>query len=79
MAACRSEAEKYYGEQVGLQVINRRHTSNGLKVKLAARLDRNNVEFIYCWLSPEDDPEQAAAVRADTPMVARIEPVPAVR
>jgi len=79
MAACRTEAERYYGQPVALQVVNRRHTSNGLKVKLAARLDADNVEFLHCWVSQEDAPDRVAAVRSDAPLVARIEPVPALR
>jgi hypothetical protein len=79
MAACRSEVEKYYGQQVELQIINRRHTSDGLKVKLAARLDRDNTEFLYCRLSYEDLYGQATAVRSAANLVARVEPVPVVR
>ena len=51
-------------------------SSSGVKVKLAARLDQDNAEFLICGLSNEDVNGQDLEARSGGTLAARVEPVP---
>jgi hypothetical protein len=52
--ACKSELQQYYGDQVDITLISKRRSSSGVQVKLAARTDRDNSEFVNCWVPNYD-------------------------
>jgi uncharacterized protein YyaL (SSP411 family) len=77
MEACRAEIEQYYGESRTLAVVSKRRIAEGTRVTLAARSDKDNAEFINCWIPNEErntDFSQGANTVATT-----VTPVPVVR
>ena len=55
--ACKSELQQYYGDQMDVTLISKRRSASGVQIKLAARKDRDNTEFVNCWVPHSDSGE----------------------
>lgn len=75
--ACRQEIQQYYGEERSLAVVNKRRGADGTRVTLAARSDRDNAEFIKCWI-PNEERDESLDLGNDK-LAARVSPVPVIR
>ncbi|MEM8662226.1 MAG: hypothetical protein AAGF35_15180 [Pseudomonadota bacterium] len=73
LAACQSELKLQYGQDMDVSVVNKRRSMDGVEVKLAARTDDNNVDFVNCWV-PRNDTAHPFDTGANT-MAVVIEPV----
>ena len=71
--SCQAEANRHYGKETPLRIVSKRRTAQGLQVRLSAQLDKDNAEFLVCWIPREQGPDQSNA------LAARIAPVPQVR
>ena len=74
--ACRGEIQQYYGEDKSLSVVNTRRGAEGTRVTLAARSDRDNAEFVNCWIPNNAEP-QSLDMSTDK-VAASISPVPVI-
>ena len=75
---CRSELNQHYGQEMDISMVSKRRNPAGVVVKLAARLDGNNVEFLNCWVPNKDEAHGSFEQHADTVAVT-VEPVPVIR
>lgn len=66
MKACQSELNQHYGEDMDISVVSKRRNPAGMEVKLAARLDEHNVEFLNCWVPSLSEAAQSFDQQADT-------------
>ncbi|MEP4146347.1 MAG: hypothetical protein ABJL54_03950 [Halioglobus sp.] len=77
METCRSEIEQYYGEERSLAIVSKRRIAEGTRVKIAARSDNDNAEFINCWI-PNVDTVDNYDSRSNA-FAATVTPVPVIR
>ena len=77
MDACRAEIEQYFGENRDLSVVSKRRIAEGTRVTLAARSNKDNAEFINCWI-PNEERGDAFNNGAET-VAATVTPVPVIR
>lgn len=75
--ACRGEIQQYYGENKSLSVVNTRRGADGTRVTLAARSNKDNAEFINCWI-PDNTEAEPLDLGSDK-LAATIKPVPVIR
>lgn len=74
MEACRSELNQHYGQEMDVSVVSKRRIPSGMNVKLAARLDQDNVEFLNCWV-PKDNAVAGEFDQSSGAFAVTIEPV----
>ncbi|RLQ21485.1 hypothetical protein DWB85_12040 [Seongchinamella sediminis] len=75
--ACRQEIQQYYGEDRSLAVVNKRRVAEGTRVTLAARSDKDNAQFINCWIANEERTQPLDL--GNDKVAASISPVPVIR
>lgn len=75
--ACRGDIQEYYGEDKTLSVVNKRRVAEGTRVTLAARSDKDNAQFINCWI-PNDVRAEPMNLGSNK-LAASITPVPVIR
>jgi hypothetical protein len=51
---CMAELQAYYGEDTQLNLIDRRRSHYGTRMRVAARLDADNSYFANCWVATDD-------------------------
>ncbi len=51
---CKAEIHGMYGEHTELALIDTRHGMNGISIRVAARLDDDNSNFVTCWIPRSD-------------------------
>jgi hypothetical protein len=51
---CMAELQTYYGEDTELNLIDRRRSQYGTRMRVAARLDADNSYFANCWVATDD-------------------------
>ena len=78
METCQSELNQHYGQEMDISVVSKRRNPAGVEVKLAARVDEDNVEFLNCWVPNKDEASGSFDQRADTVAIT-VEPVPVIR
>ena len=75
LAVCEAEIQRHYGDSSEIMLVSQRQYGHGTRMKVAARLDRDNSRFATCWVTPDDiaalQGEQASEV-----LVAASEPAP---
>ena len=54
MAVCREQLSQHYEEYTTFSMVRRRHFAEGVRVQVAAHVDRDNSLFATCWVSNED-------------------------
>jgi len=54
LAACKAELHAYYGEDTELNLVDRRRSQHGTRMRVAARLDADNSYFATCWIARDD-------------------------
>ena len=72
--ACKSEVRQHYGKNMEVMVVSKRRIPSGAQVKLAARLDRDNIEFINCWV-PSNEAGYSGYGRDSNTFATRLESV----
>ena len=75
---CQSELNQHYGQKMDISVVSKRRNPAGVEVKLAARLDENNVEFLNCWVPNNGEAHGSFDQHADTVAIT-VEPVPIIQ
>ena len=78
MDACKVEVNQRFGQEMDIRVINKRRIPAGVEVKLAARLDRDNVEFLNCWVPNSEAAGNALDHRSDV-LAVTVRPVPVIQ
>jgi hypothetical protein len=78
MEACRSELNEHYGQEMDVSVVSKRRAPAGVEVKLAARLDQDNVEFLNCWV-PKNDIAGGDFEQRSNAVAITIKPVPVIQ
>lgn len=78
LQACRAELQQYYGEERELMVVSKRRIAEGTRVTLSAREDRDNTEFVNCWI-PNDDARGNQFRQGSDTVAATITPVPVIQ
>jgi hypothetical protein len=51
---CMAELHAYYGEDTELNLVDRRRSQYGTRMRVAARLDADNSYFANCWVATDD-------------------------
>ena len=51
---CKAEIHDMYGEHTELALIDTRHGMAGIRMRVAARLDDDNSNFVTCWIPKLD-------------------------
>jgi len=51
---CMAELQAYYGEGTELNLVDRRRSQYGTRMRVAARLDADNSYFANCWVATDD-------------------------
>lgn len=74
---CRAEIEQYYGEERNLAIVSKRRIAEGTRVKIAARSDNDNAEFINCWIPNVDTVDNYDS--GSNAFAATVTPVPVIR
>ena len=74
METCKSEVRQHYGANMEVMVVSKRRIPSGMQVKLAARLDRDNIEFLNCWV-PSNEAGDVGYGRDSNTFATRLEPV----
>lgn len=77
MDACKSEVNQRFGQEMEISLVNKRRIQAGLEVKLAARLDRDNVEFLNCWV-PNNDAAGGGFNQRANAVAVTVKPVPII-
>ena len=72
LAVCEADVREHYGEQVDVALVNKRRYAEGVKMRVAARLDEDNARFASCWVTPGDVVAFELGRRADRGMVAAL-------
>jgi hypothetical protein len=54
LAVCMTELHAHYGEDVELNLVDRRRNQSGTKMRVAAKLDADNSYFATCWVAKND-------------------------
>lgn len=54
MAVCRAELETFYGTDARFDLVDKKRFSHGTRMKVAARVDADNVYFATCWVDSAD-------------------------
>ncbi len=54
VAQCMAELQAYYGEDTELNLVDRRRSQFGTRMRVAARLDADNSYFAHCWVATDD-------------------------
>jgi hypothetical protein len=78
MDACRVEVNQRFGQEMDIRVINKRRIPAGIELKLAARLDRDNVEFLNCWV-PNDETAGGDLDQRSNALAVTVRPVPVIQ
>lgn len=71
--SCQAEVNAIYGKEVQIKLVSKRRTANGLQVKLSAQIDRDQSEFLVCWVPDSQAPDYTES------LAVRVEPVSKVR
>lgn len=74
LEACEAELRQQYGHELDVMLVSKRRIPAGMQVKLAARKDRDNTEFVNCWIPNNDSPDGGYARGLNTE-AATIQPV----
>ena len=75
LAVCEAEIQRHFGDSSEVMLVSQRQYGHGTRMKVAARLDRDNSRFATCWVTPDD----IAALQAEQEselLVAASEPLP---
>lgn len=75
---CRAELNQHYGQEMAISLVSKRRNPAGVEVKLAARLDDNNVEFLNCWV-PNNDEAHSSFDQGANAVAITVQPVPVVQ
>ncbi len=51
---CMAQLHAYYGEGTELNLVDRRRSQFGTRMRVAARLDADNSYFANCWVATDD-------------------------
>lgn len=51
---CMAELQAYYGKDTQLNLVDRRRSQYGTRMRVAARLDADNAYFANCWVATDD-------------------------
>jgi hypothetical protein len=54
LAVCEAEIQRHYGDSSEIMLVSQRQYGHGTRMKVAARLDRDNSRFATCWVTPDD-------------------------
>jgi len=54
VAQCMAELQAYYGDDTELNLVDRRRSQYGTRMRVAARLDADNSYFANCWVATDD-------------------------
>ena len=54
LAVCEAEIQRHYGDGSEVLLVSQRQYGHGTRLKVAARLDRDNSRFATCWVTPDD-------------------------
>lgn len=54
LAQCMAELHAYYGEDTELNLVDKRRSQFGTRMRVAARLDADNAYFANCWVATDD-------------------------
>ena len=54
MAVCRAELGTFYGTDARFDLVDKKRFSHGTRMKVAARVDADNVYFATCWVPKND-------------------------
>ena len=71
MTVCTEQLSQRYDEFTTFSLVRRRYFVDGVRVQLAARVDRDTSHFATCWVAYEDMSRQA--LDGEAPMVAASE------
>ena len=72
LAVCEADVLGHYGEQVTVDLVSKRHYAEGVKMRVAARLDEDNARFASCWVTPGDVVAFELNRREDEALVAAV-------
>ena len=54
VSVCMAELQAHYGEETELNLVDRRRNEHGTRMRVAAKLDRDNSYFATCWVAHDD-------------------------
>ncbi len=78
MEACKPEVNQFYGRDMDVQVVDKRRVPAGVQVKLAAKTDSDNADFLNCWI-PNGDVKNSGFDQFSNSLAVTVEPVPVIR
>ncbi|MBE9540289.1 MAG: hypothetical protein IMF06_14495 [Proteobacteria bacterium] len=52
---CKAEIQDFYSDNTKLTLVDRRRDIDGISMRLAARLDSDNSQFVTCWIPRREE------------------------
>jgi hypothetical protein len=51
LSSCMAELQAYYGDEIQLNLVDKRRNEHGTRMRVAAKLDADNSYFANCWVA----------------------------